>query len=167
MIQANLLLGTARRSPDSYVILDLMRRPLGILTGVGFIGAGAIFRQDNLLRGVTTAATLWFVTVIGLCFGGGQIGLGIAGTLLGLAVLWGLKLLEQQVPEDKTALLWWSSQIPAGRRAVMSTRGYQRRWPTRHAMRCASGALRQDTEVPAPIRDLAATQGVLQLQWKA
>ena len=82
MLQANLLLGTAGRSPDSYVILDLMRLPLGILTGVGFIGAGAIFRQNDLLRGVTTAATLWFVTVIGLCFGGGQIGLGVAGTAI-------------------------------------------------------------------------------------
>ena len=39
MLQANLLLGTAGRSPDSYVILDLMRLPLGILTGVGFIAA--------------------------------------------------------------------------------------------------------------------------------
>ena len=43
------------------------------------------------MLGVTTAATMWFVTVIGLCFGGGQIGLGITATLIGVVVLWALK----------------------------------------------------------------------------
>src|ERR1700734_3494549 len=42
MIQVNLLLPTAGRAPDSFVMNDLMRLPLGILTGVGFIGGGAI-----------------------------------------------------------------------------------------------------------------------------
>jgi putative Mg2+ transporter-C (MgtC) family protein len=77
MIQVNLLMPTAGRSPDSFVTNDLMRLPLGILTGVGFIGGGVILRRDNIIVGVTTAATLWYVTVIGLCFGGGQIELGI------------------------------------------------------------------------------------------
>jgi putative Mg2+ transporter-C (MgtC) family protein len=35
---------------------------LGILSGMGFIGAGAIVRKDNFVHGLTTAATLWFVT---------------------------------------------------------------------------------------------------------
>src|ERR1700759_2005439 len=61
MIQANLLLGTAGKAADSFVVLDLMRLPLGILSGMGFIGAGAILRRENLVLGVTTAATLWFV----------------------------------------------------------------------------------------------------------
>ena len=52
-------------------------------------------RRDNIVLGVTTAATLWFVTVIGLCFGGGQIILGLVSLGLGLIVLWGLKLVEQ------------------------------------------------------------------------
>lgn len=90
MIQVNLLLPLAGRPPDSFVMNDLMRLPLGILTGVGFIGAGAILRRSNLVVGVTTAATLWLVTVIGLCFGGGQIVLGWAATGLGLVALWGL-----------------------------------------------------------------------------
>jgi len=55
-------------------VMDLMRLPLGILTGVGFIGGGAIFKKGDLVTGVTTAATLWMVTVIGLCLGGGQLG---------------------------------------------------------------------------------------------
>jgi putative Mg2+ transporter-C (MgtC) family protein len=106
MLQANLMLGARGKAPDSYVVLDLKRLPLGILTGVGFIGAGAIFRQNDLVRGITTAATLWFVTVIGLCFGGGQIGLGIAGTAIGVAALWGLKEFEERMPWRK-ARCWW------------------------------------------------------------
>jgi putative Mg2+ transporter-C (MgtC) family protein len=43
--------------------MDLMRLPLGIRTGVGFIGAGTIVRRGELIAGVTTAATLWLVTV--------------------------------------------------------------------------------------------------------
>jgi MgtC family len=49
--------------------------------------AGTILRRDEVVLGVTTAATLWLVTVVGLCLGGGQIALGVAGTVLGVVVL--------------------------------------------------------------------------------
>jgi putative Mg2+ transporter-C (MgtC) family protein len=181
MLQANLLLGTAGRSPDSYVILDLMRLPLGILTGVGFIGAGAIFRQHDMLRGVTTAATLWFVTVIGLCFGGGQIGLGIIGTAIGVAVLWGLKIIERHIAIEKQALLVVIAGFdgPAAddiRRKLegsglrvskfgetcVKTGDRQRvmRWHLRWR------SLPQDTAVPGVVTALSAAEGVRQLQWK-
>src|SRR5258706_10958488 len=42
---------------------DPARLGAGILTGIGFLGAGTILRHENMIRGVTTAATLWFVTV--------------------------------------------------------------------------------------------------------
>jgi hypothetical protein len=71
----------------------------------GFIGASAIVRRDNLVTGVTTAATLWFLTVIGLCFGAGQIALGLTGAALGVAVLMGLKLIEDRMKQDKSAEL--------------------------------------------------------------
>jgi putative Mg2+ transporter-C (MgtC) family protein len=81
MIQVNILLPLAGRSSNSFVMNDLMRLPLGILTGVGFIGGGTILRRGDITVGVTTAATLWVVTVIGLCIGGGQIFLGLAATI--------------------------------------------------------------------------------------
>src|SRR5215813_6837941 len=103
MIQVNLLLPTAGRLPNSFVMNDLMRFPLGILTGVGFIGGGAILRRENLVVGVTTAATLWLVTVIGLCLGGGQLALGMTATVIGLIALWGLKWVEAGLTRESRA----------------------------------------------------------------
>jgi putative Mg2+ transporter-C (MgtC) family protein len=103
MIQVNLLLPTAGRPEGSFVMNDLMRLPLGILTGVGFIGGGAILRRETLVIGVTTAATLWLVTVIGLCIGGGQIGLGLAATAIGFAALWLLRAAEARFRHESRA----------------------------------------------------------------
>ncbi len=105
MIQTNLLLGTAGKPSDSYVTIDVMRLPLGVLSGMGFIGGGVILKRESLVLGVTTAATLWFVTIIGLSFGGGQKLLGLVGLAFGVAVLWGLKSLEIRLPVDRTASL--------------------------------------------------------------
>jgi putative Mg2+ transporter-C (MgtC) family protein len=105
MLQANWLMNSVGKSSDSFVVLDLMRMPLGILTGVGFIGGGAILKRGDSIQGVTTAATLWFVTVIGLCFGGGQIGLGVAAGLLGLVILRALKMLERKLKQERASRL--------------------------------------------------------------
>jgi putative Mg2+ transporter-C (MgtC) family protein len=85
--------------------MDLMRLPLGILTGVGFIGAGTILKQGPLVKGVTTAATLWMATVIGLCFGGGQYLLGAAATLLCLLTLWILIFIDKNIKRSQRAVL--------------------------------------------------------------
>jgi putative Mg2+ transporter-C (MgtC) family protein len=84
---------------------DPLRLPLGVLSGMGFIGAGAILRRDNLVLGVTTAATVWFVTIMGLCFGSGQLGLGGVAAILGLAVLGGLQWAENRLPRERHAVL--------------------------------------------------------------
>lgn len=105
MLQVNALLVQAGKAPESFIVLDLMRLPLGILSGMGFIGAGAILRRDGLVTGITTAATLWFATMIGLCAGGGQLTLAVLGTVLGFVVLSGLKQLEQRMPHRRHAWL--------------------------------------------------------------
>ncbi|HVW92057.1 MAG TPA: MgtC/SapB family protein [Devosia sp.] len=105
MIESNLLLATHGRQADFFATADVMRLPLGILTGVGFIGAGAILRRSDMIVGVTTAGTLWFVTVLGLCFGAGEIWLGLAGFVLGLATIWGLESVEAKLPHDREARL--------------------------------------------------------------
>ncbi len=105
MIQMNLLMETNGKQPSSYAVMDVMRLPLGILTGVGFIGGGAILRKGDFVVGLTTAATMWFATVIGLCLGGGQLILGSTATLIGLFVLWGLRRFEQRVEHYQIAVL--------------------------------------------------------------
>ncbi len=105
MLQVNAMLLTQGRPPSSFVTIDLMRLPLGILTGVGFIGGGAILRRGNVVVGVTTAATLWLVTVIGLCLGGGQIVLGLVATAIGLFALWVLEWFEERLRQQHGARL--------------------------------------------------------------
>jgi putative Mg2+ transporter-C (MgtC) family protein len=105
MIQANWLINSNGKPEDSFVVMDIMRLPLGILSGIGFIGAGAIVKRGELAVGVTTAATLWFVTVMGLCFGGGQIELGLEGFAAGFLVLSGLRKIEIQIPRRHSGIL--------------------------------------------------------------
>ena len=105
MIEANLTLGVVGRTGSSFTMMDALRFPLGILTGIGFIGAGAILRRDNLVKGVTTAATIWLVTVIGLVIGGGYFTLGAALVVLAMVVLSLLIHVEQALPRDRTAKL--------------------------------------------------------------
>src|ERR1700761_2892803 len=105
MIQADILLPVDGKTTGSFAVMDLMRLPLGILTGVGFIGGGTILKKGDLVTGVTTAATLWLVTVIGLCLGGGLLILGIAATLLGVLTLWALKWIDLVMPREHRARL--------------------------------------------------------------
>ena len=92
---------------------DPARLGAGILTGIGFLGAGTILRQTNVIRGVTTAATLWFVTVLGLTFGAGAYALGALGTVLGFFTLFVLPRLERHIPNDYYAILSVTSRLDA------------------------------------------------------
>src|SRR5947209_5262303 len=90
MILTNVLLDTTGKTAAYFTQMDTMRLPLGILCGMGFIGAGAILQRGGNIQGITTAATLWLTTVLGLCFGSAQHGVGLAGLALALGTLWGL-----------------------------------------------------------------------------
>ncbi|MDG4900253.1 MULTISPECIES: MgtC/SapB family protein [unclassified Mesorhizobium] len=118
MVQANMLLDVAGKGPDSFVRMDVLRFALGVLTGVGFIGGGAILRRGDLVTGVTTAATMWIMTMIGLAFGGGQFGLGAIATALTLVTLQALKWVDLRIPRDHKAILAvsWPTPRPTSRR---------------------------------------------------
>jgi putative Mg2+ transporter-C (MgtC) family protein len=181
MIQVNLLLPTAGKPPDSFITNDLMRLPLGILTGVGFIGGGAILRRDNIIVGVTTAATLWLVTVVGLCLGGGQMVLGIVATALGIVALQGLRWVESRLRQQiRTRLTIMIADNGLGEDALRQ-RLAQARFSiagTRILLNRSEGyrelifELRQlrlahDTSTPLVIADLAGEAGVMKLSWDA
>jgi putative Mg2+ transporter-C (MgtC) family protein len=79
---------------------DPARLAAGVLTGMGFLGAGAIIKDGNNVRGVTTAATLWSVSILGLIFGAGAFLLGGILWLLLVLTLVVLPRLEHLVKND-------------------------------------------------------------------
>jgi len=179
MLQVNWLLPLAGRPSDSFVMNDLMRLPLGILSGMGFIGAGAIVRRDNFVLGVTTAATMWFLTIIGLCFGGGQIGLGLVGAALGMLVLTGLKLIEGRMKsvhqaklvivtglsgpdEDEIRGIFENAGFRISSFAVAATRGADTR-----ELSCELQwrARPDETKVPESVRRFMARDSVVRIAW--
>src|SRR5207247_9556841 len=68
-----------------------------IVTGIGFLGAGAIIRQGLSVRGLTTAATLWVVAAIGLTAGAGYYSAAIVTTAIVLLSLWPLRIFAHVV----------------------------------------------------------------------
>jgi putative Mg2+ transporter-C (MgtC) family protein len=92
---------------------DPARLGAGILTGIGFLGAGTIIRYESAIRGVTTAASLWFVTVVGLAFGSGQFAVGFLGMAVAMAALFILPSLEQVIQSDWYATLTVTGTLEA------------------------------------------------------
>lgn len=76
------------------VPLDPARIASGVITGIGFLGAGTIIREKENVKGLTTAASLWLVAAIGLAVGIGFYTASIAATILALVVLFFLRYAE-------------------------------------------------------------------------
>jgi putative Mg2+ transporter-C (MgtC) family protein len=178
MIQTNLLLATSGKSATSFVTIDLMRLPLGILTGMGFIGGGAILRRGDAVLGVTTAATLWFVTVLGLCFGGGQHALGLAALAIGMLVLSSLKRWEAHMLQTQRGVLTVVSTLDRPGddefRQAIHSRGFKiaslevrhDKADERRTLRCElHWRERGVNPIRVPIRDWADLPGVVKIQW--
>jgi len=105
MVLANALLNTTGKDQTKFAQIDVLRLPLGVLSGIGFIGGGAIVRRGDIVTGVTTAATIWFMTCVGLCLGAGELALGAGATVLALVVLWALKWADLKIPRKFHATL--------------------------------------------------------------
>ncbi len=74
--------------------LDPSRIAAGVITGIGFLGAGTIIREREGVRGLTTAASLWVVAGIGLAVGCGFNRAAVYATILALIVLFFLRYIE-------------------------------------------------------------------------
>ena len=77
--------------------LDPARIAAGVITGIGFLGAGSIIRDRGGVKGLTTAASLWVVAAIGLAVGCGFISAAIVTTALTLIALFFLRYLEDKI----------------------------------------------------------------------
>ncbi len=78
---------------------DPTRIAAQIVTGIGFLGAGAIIREGLSVRGLTTAATLWVVAAIGMSCGAGYYWPALATTVLTIFALWPLRLIAYRTIE--------------------------------------------------------------------
>jgi putative Mg2+ transporter-C (MgtC) family protein len=102
-------------SGANVVRADPTRIAAQIVTGIGFLGAGAIIRQGLAVRGLTTAATLWVVAAIGMAAGAGYYSAAVITTGVALLALWPLRALAyrsvRRLRPDTGLLL---VQLPAG-----------------------------------------------------
>jgi putative Mg2+ transporter-C (MgtC) family protein len=102
-------------SGQSVVRADPTRIAAQIVTGIGFLGAGAIIRQGLSVRGLTTAATLWVVAAVGLASGAGYYSAAVITTALVLVALYPLRIAAYRIlrrfREDEGRLL---VELPAG-----------------------------------------------------
>jgi putative Mg2+ transporter-C (MgtC) family protein len=85
--------------------LDPARIAAQIVTGIGFLGAGVIIKEHGGIRGLTTAATLWYNAGVGMACGAGMVILPFFCTLLGLASLTILKSLENKIQRDSYKII--------------------------------------------------------------
>ena len=76
---------------------SLTRIAAQIVTGVGFLGAGAIIQDRGGVHGLTTAATIWFVASLGMACGAGLYLLAVVLTLLAIFVLIGLRQIQKSL----------------------------------------------------------------------
>jgi putative Mg2+ transporter-C (MgtC) family protein len=180
MLQVNLLLPLAGKDPSSFVVMDLMRLPLGILSGIGFIGAGVIVKRGLNVSGVTTAATMWFVTVLGLLFGGGNLYLGAVASIIAFIVLWAVRHLENHLPREHRATLQLILSPDAPAEADFRQRLLAEKWTVTNwgvlydppAVLCSLNCeLRWNTRIvrvpttPQAIEQLRTLPGVRSLSW--
>jgi putative Mg2+ transporter-C (MgtC) family protein len=89
---------------EQHVILDPSRVAAHVASGIGFIGAGTIIFRREIVKGLTTAASIWAVAAVGLAVGGGMFLAAISATLLALALLVLARPVKQRLfPKRKEA----------------------------------------------------------------
>jgi putative Mg2+ transporter-C (MgtC) family protein len=100
-------------SGNQPVGVDPGRVAAQVVTGIGFLGAGAIIRERFSVRGLTTAACLWIAAAIGIACGVGLFGLSMTVTLISLASLLFLKKVEGVLKRDTYVYLRiWTEDLP-------------------------------------------------------
>jgi putative Mg2+ transporter-C (MgtC) family protein len=78
---------------------DAARIAANIVTGIGFLGAGAILREGNQITGLTTAATIWLAASVGMAVGAGEYLLSGVVTLTTMIVLWLFPSIEARIDQ--------------------------------------------------------------------
>jgi len=159
----------------SVVRADPTRVAAQVVTGVGFLGAGAIIRQGLSVRGLTTAATLWLVAAIGMAAGAGYYSAALIATAGALVTLGPLRIFAYRVlsryrPEVDRLIV----DIPAGGSPVPVLEVIERLGGRVVSLEIAQEGDRrsmaidvelQGVHAPTIVADVASIDGVLEVRW--
>ena len=159
----------------AYARIDPTRIAAQIVSGIGFLGAGAIIRQGLSVRGLTTAATLWLVAAIGMASGAGYYDAAVIATLGGLLTLGPLRiaayrLLHRFRPDIDRLLV----QIAAGGSPAPLIAAIEQGGGRVVSLDVAQEGERRSvavdielhgTEAPAVVASVAEVDGVLEVRW--
>ena len=154
---------------------DPTRIAAQIVSGIGFLGAGAIIRQGLSVRGLTTAATLWLVAAIGMASGAGYYSAAIISTVGALLTLGPLRILAFRIisrfrPEIDRLLV----EIPAGGSPGAVIEAIERSGGRVRSLEIAQEGDRRSVAVDVELRDVEAPgvvaavgeiDGVLEVRW--
>src|SRR5213595_3215874 len=86
--------------PQDAIRTDPTRMAQGIMTGIGFLGAGVIFKEGLTIRGLTTAASIWVTAAIGILVGIGFWFAALVGAVATLTVLALFRFVETRLPSE-------------------------------------------------------------------
>jgi putative Mg2+ transporter-C (MgtC) family protein len=159
----------------SLVRTDPTRIAAQIVSGIGFLGAGAIIRQGLSVRGLTTAATLWLVAAIGMAAGAGYYSAALFATAGALLTLGPLRIVAYKIvrryrPEVDRLLV----EIPAGGSPGAVLEAIERRGGRVVSLEIAQEGDRRsiaiDVELrgidaPLVVADVGEIDGVLEVRW--
>ena len=155
--------------------VDPTRIAAQIVSGIGFLGAGAIIRQGLSVRGLTTAASLWLVAAIGMASGAGYWDGALIATLGALLTLGPLRIVAFRIlsryrPQHDRLLI----EIPAGGSPVPIIEAIERRGARVVSLDIAQEGDRRSVGVdvelaagsaPAVVAEVAEIDGVLEVRW--
>ncbi|MGQ9559403.1 MAG: MgtC/SapB family protein [Candidatus Oleimicrobiaceae bacterium] len=175
--------GLASVSPPGTLVarvtIDPGRIAAGIITGIGFLGAGSIIKSGDFVRGLTTAACLWFVAALGITIGEGFYVLSVVATAMALFVLIILDRFEHRFAHVVYRTLRVRVHLPVRHEVERSfeevlRQGGMRIQDVQYALKPREGIaeitfhLRGTTRTGGPklLDKLATLEGVVQLEWR-
>ena len=145
------------------IVSDPTRMAHGVLTGIGFLCAGVIFRAGFSIHGLTTAASLWITAALGLLFGAGLFWLGAAGAALTMIILAALRLVSARFPQHLRidGEVTWRREDPGAEAAIEEAMaGLRRTAGGRHELIDGGDQVRRMFRLTAmgdePLKTLAA-----------
>jgi len=162
----------------SRIQVDPGRIAAGIVTGIGFLGAGAIIRIGDIVRGLTTAGCIWFVAALGITIGQGLYALAMVSTVLALAVLLALTQVEKRIQPVVYRTIVVIAALPQAESLETACRVLLQGWHIRvqdivHRLSVAEDraevtfkiSVRHHLQSGAVLRAVSALPGVTEVRW--